>query len=135
MQLRQLVSRGRSHDDAQAFQDANFGRSGALYKDEALMRRLGLRLKGYTREWTRIGTVSFGLSRADVEVQALPALGWRFTVYQYAAEQPLVISTGTGLFTDYWPFVEMLLSDQPLDIVSSAAALVLGEDMFAAETE
>jgi hypothetical protein len=135
MQLRQLGLRGRRRDEVQAAQDEDFGRAGAHYDDEELMRRLGLRLRGYKRQWTRIGTVRLGLSRADVEVSAIPAQSWRFTVHQYGAEQPLVISTGTGLFTGFWPFVEMLMSGQPLDVVRRAADLVLGEETFGADEE
>ena len=124
------------HDEAQRSQDRNFGKARAYWRDEALMRRLGLKLTGYQREWTRIGTVHFnpGVSRADVEVQALPSLGWRFTVHHCASPRPLVVSTGGWCFIEVWPFVEMLLAGHQPEAVFTAANVVLGEDMFVNHT-
>jgi hypothetical protein len=124
-------------DEVQESQDRNFGKACAYWRDEALMRRLGLRLTGYKRKWTRIGTVHFnpGVSRADVEVSALPSLGWRFTVHHAFTERPRVISTGGWCFTEVWPFVEMLLAGHQPEAVFAAAGMVLGEGMFVDHTE
>jgi hypothetical protein len=123
-------------DEAQRSQDRNFGKARAYWHDEAHMRRLGLKLTGYQRKWTRIGTVHFnpGVSRADVEVRAIPSLGWRFTVHHVLAERPRVIRTGGWRFTEVWPFVEMLLAGHQPEAVFTAAGMVLGEDMFVDHT-
>ena len=126
----------RETDEAQRYQDRNYGKVGACYQDEDLMRRLGLKTTGYKRADRHIGTVRLGLNRADVEVSAIPALGWRFTIHRWDTKQPLVVSTGTGPFTMYWPFIELLLSRdlETPESVFAAAALVLGDDMLVEET-
>lgn len=106
------------------------GSQNAYWDDEDLLRRLGLKTKGYQWDWTPIGTVRSTLNRVDVAVCAMPAQFWRFTVHLYNQAGPLVIVTGSGTFTDYWPFAEMLLNDVPFETVRQAAGLVIRDDVF-----
>lgn len=115
----------------------------AYPKDQALMESLGLRTGGYGRDWNDLGTVvrdkgnphgEYGPkppTTIKVEVAALPAKFWRFTVTRprdaaetlpdgtvrgvYEPVEVRVITTGSGAFTDYWPTVE-LIADHMLDV-------------------
>jgi hypothetical protein len=131
--MKMQLGRRETVDEFQRSQDRTFGEVGAAYQDEDLLRRLGLRVKGYKRKYSHIGTVRLGLNRADVEAGAIPAISWRFTIHRWNAEQPLVVSTGCAPFIECWPFVELLLAtdrQSPPEAVFAAAALVLGEGMF-----
>lgn len=69
-----------------------FGDSGAYERDRTLMRSLGLKLSGYGRERTELGTVTifpaepngpYGprpATKVKVAVVAMPAQFWHFTV-------------------------------------------------------
>jgi hypothetical protein len=98
--------------------------------DRAVMRWLGLRVDGFGREWTDLGTVIVEEAKVDeydvprpaatvkVEVQAHPALNWRFTVTRprddveelgggrwravYEPAERFEITTRSGGFTEYW---------------------------------
>lgn len=99
---------------------------GASHVDEVALAMLGLRTTGFTRDWTTLGTVVIHdrtpvATTVKVEVAALPAQFWRFTVRRPADKdgpveaESLVITTGSGRFTDYWPSV-CLVADNCLHI-------------------
>lgn len=102
------------------------------------MERLGLRTTGFGRDWTDLGTVTVSEAETEnpydsptgpkpattvkVEVSALPAQFWRFTVERprdetedvagggfraiYEPMERFVITTGSGGFTNYWPIAK-----------------------------
>jgi hypothetical protein len=105
--------------------------------DEPLMRVLGLRTTGFEREWTDLGTVTVEEAEPEgeygprpaatvkVEVLALPAQFWRFTVTRprdeaetvdgevrgiYEPVEIRVITTGSGSFSEYWPSARLVAS-------------------------
>lgn len=107
----------------------------AYAQDVALMQQLGLRTDNFGRDWTHLGTVTvdeaepedrFGprpASTVRVEVAALPAQFWRFTVTRprdecetvdgevrgiYEPVEVRVITTGSGRFGEYWPVARMV---------------------------
>jgi hypothetical protein len=95
----------------------------AYDEDAGLMQSLGLRTTDFGREWTDLGTVSRKNATIKVEVAATPANFWRFTVTTKESTSDIVrdriittplpdkvylLSTGTGMFIDYWPTVEMV---------------------------
>lgn len=87
--------------------------------DHELLGSLGLRQYGFGRDWTALGTVTLEKPNAgagrpaatvEVEVCALPAQFWRFTITRpvwdegsesYGTEQH-VMTTGSGGFSDFW---------------------------------
>lgn len=97
---------------------------------------LGLRTTDFDYVWTDLGTVTVQEAEPDgeygprpaatvkVEVSAMPAQFWRFTVTRprdeadtlpggrvvgvYEPVQVRVVTTGSGRFTDYWPVARML---------------------------
>lgn len=92
----------------------------AYDKDRTLLQGLGLLTTFGGREFTDIGTVTVHDANPDVgrpattvkvEVGCLPAQFWRFTVVrprdaeEYLPMETLVIGTGSGTFSDYWPAV------------------------------
>lgn len=109
---------------------------GAYSSDEALLQSLGLRTTDFGGGWTNLGTVvveeaepdgEFGprpASTVRVEVQALPAQFWRFTVIRprdacetlpdgsvrgtYEPLEVRVVTTGSGTFTEYWAVAAMV---------------------------
>jgi hypothetical protein len=115
----------------------------AYADDVALMEKLGLRTTDFGREWTDLGTVTvqeaepndeYGprpASTVKVEVSAMPAQFWRFTVTRpkddaevtadgkvrgiYEPLEIRVITTGSGSFTRYWPVAEMM-AEHCLDV-------------------
>lgn len=92
------------------------------YSDEIpLMTELGLRIFGYTRDWLDIGTVQLhepdeyhpNPTLIKVEVSAMPAKFWRFTITKDSDTieptlEKIVVSTGSGLFTTYWPSIKLI---------------------------
>lgn len=89
---------------------------GRIYNsdDRELMTGLGLRIEGFERDWTDIGTVELGEGGpiVQVSVAAAPALFWRFTINRQASGQMdreiLQVSTGSGSFSEYWPAVQQV---------------------------
>jgi hypothetical protein len=108
--------------------------------DRKLLAELGLRTHGFGRDWTDIGTVihreaeetDHGLRPATevkVEVSALPAQFWRFTILRpreeiedleeedengrdwrcvYTPRQVIQFSTGSGSFSKYWEVAKLI---------------------------
>ncbi len=116
-------------DEAQDVQDRLLGPLGAYESDRDLLRTLGLKLDGYKRAWTYLGTVAHPSGNVRIEVSAMPAQSWRYVVDLGFADHLTVISTGTGMFREYWPLVERVLSGEPIEQVIQAAP----EDCFVVE--
>lgn len=81
--------------------------------DHELMTSLGLRTWSFHQEFTDLGTVIINevheessAATIKVEVSALPAQFWRFTVTQ--EEGVTVLTTGSGGFSDYWPIAKLV---------------------------
>lgn len=114
----------------------------AYESDRPLMESLGLRTVVFDRGWTDLGTVTvekaeprgeFGprpASTVRVEVLALPAQFWRFTVTRprdacetvdgevrgiYEPLEVLTVTTGSGSFAEYWP-VATMIANHVLDV-------------------
>jgi len=115
-----------------------FGEKQVAYRhngDQEAMEELGLRTAGFARDWTALGTVvvhaaepegEYGPRPAatiDVEVSAMPAMFWRFTITRphdgaetvdgkvrgiYEPLERFVMKTGSGGFTTYWPIAKMI---------------------------
>lgn len=68
--------------------------------DWDLMRSLGLQTN-FNREMTNVGTVELAYTTVKVEVAALPAQFFRFTVVGPTG-RTTVVRTGSGGFGDYW---------------------------------
>lgn len=108
----------------------------AYESDRALLESLGLRTQDFGRDWTDLGTVTveeaeprneYGprpAATVRVEVAALPAQFWRFTVTRprdesetlpdgrvrgiYEPVETRVVTTGSGNFGEYWPAAKMI---------------------------
>jgi hypothetical protein len=88
-------------------------------EDRALWEELGLRRVGLVPagDWIDLGTVEHRpgaedgdselWARIKVEACLLPARFWRFTVTAGEVEDvhPVVLETGSGSLSDYWPTV------------------------------
>lgn len=106
--------------------------------DYGLLKELGLQTGNFGRDWTDLGTVTVREAEEDgeygarpattvkVEVTALPAQFWRFTITRprddskkighpdgswevigiYEPVETIVLTTGSGGFSTYWPTVE-----------------------------
>lgn len=114
-----------------------FGASSAYTHngDHDLLASLGLKTDDFGREWTPLGTVvvqeaepngEFGprpAATVDVEVSALPAQWWRFTISRprddsetvdgevrgiYEPLERFVMTTASGGFTTYWPIAKLI---------------------------
>lgn len=90
----------------------------AYTEDVGLLRDLGLATGGFGYDWTDLGTVSlFATTTINVEVAAQPAQFWRFTVTRPAdtvdpePDEVLVVSTGSGPLSDYWPSVVLIATN------------------------
>ena len=90
--------------------------------DHELLGSLGLRQHGFDRDWTALGTVTLPngaktpAATVEVEVCALPAQFWRFTITRprwdedsdsYHTERS-VMTTGSGGFSDFWPHAKLI---------------------------
>lgn len=117
----------------------------AYERDRALMESLGLTTSGFERGWTDLGTVTVQEAEPDgeygprpastvrVEVCAMPAQFWRFTVTRpkdgaetlpdgtvvgvYEPLEVREVTTGSGAFSTYWP-VAKRLAEHMLDVAS-----------------
>jgi len=73
-----------------------------------------LRLTPFTdapRGWSDVGVVETDRASVKIEVSALPAQFWRFTITARIEDvQPGVIRTGSGALSDYWPTVELVIN-------------------------
>lgn len=104
--------------------------------DRALMESLGLRTTDFGRGWTDLGIVTVQEAEPDgeygsrpaatvkVEVSAMPAQFWRFTVSRprddaetlpdgtvrgiYEPIEVRIITTGSGSFGTYWPMAKLM---------------------------
>lgn len=80
--------------------------------DRPLMKSLGLRTWAFSRDYLDLGTVEVRDADADapatvkVEVSAMPAQFWRFTVTKTSGI--FVMETGSGGFGDYWPIARQI---------------------------
>lgn len=91
--------------------------------DHNLLSSLGLKTSGFERDWTDLGTVvvqeaddnEYGhlpAATVKVEVSALPAQFWKFTISRPIDDgksedvEVFEMHTGTGGFTDYWPMAK-----------------------------
>lgn len=81
--------------------------------DAGLLASLGLQVTGFGRDWTDLGTVTLAEATVKVEVSAMPAQFWRFTIDRPkdtadspAPREQVVVETGSGSFADYWPTAE-----------------------------
>lgn len=110
--------------------------------DVGLLISLGLRTTDFQREFTDLGTViveeaepdgEYGpkpASTVKVEVAAMPAQFWRFTVTRpqdnselvngkvrgiYEPVEIFILSTGSGRFSEYWPIAKRV-AENMLDI-------------------
>jgi hypothetical protein len=106
--------------------------------DKALMEQLGLRTWNFERKWTDLGTVTVQEAEPDgeygprpaatvkVEVSALPAQFFRFTVTRprdesevvdgkvrgiYEPLERFVLRTGSGGFSKFWPMAKAVAED------------------------
>jgi hypothetical protein len=80
--------------------------------DRDLMLELGLKTN-FNRDWTDVGTVTIGNSTVKVEVAAMPAQFFRFTIRRPVegksdVYERFVMSTGSGSFGEYWPAAKHL---------------------------
>jgi hypothetical protein len=107
----------------------------SYHEDAALMAKLGLKTGPFGRDWTDLGTVIVQEAEPDgqygprpestvkVEVSAMPAQFWKFTIIRpkddaktvngkvigiYEPLEKFVVRTGSGSFSQYWPTAEMI---------------------------
>lgn len=83
--------------------------------DRALWEVLGLRYCGADDDgWQDLGVTSAPTSadrpgaEVRVELCQMPARFWRFTISPLIEDvKPVVLSTGSGALSDFWPTVEL----------------------------
>lgn len=81
--------------------------------DWNLLEQLGLRRAGFRREWTDLGTVRSEDWRIKVEVSAIPAQFWRFSINRRDGKEKFVVRTGSGSFSGYWPVAKRVAEFPP----------------------
>ena len=108
--------------------------TGTYPRDRSLMMSLGLSVGRFCRDWTDLGTVVIHEADSEipfpttvkVEVSALPAQFWRFTVTRPVDDlgprrpETLVVQTGSGAFSDYWPSVRHV-ADNCFTVVAASS--------------
>ena len=79
--------------------------------DEHLFKQLGLPLfeDAPHATYLAIGRVNFeDGSYIDVSVQCWPAQFWKFEIYKHEKNENYVMTTGSGLLSDYWQTASMI---------------------------
>jgi len=81
--------------------------------DLGLFRELGLPVirDAPHSERIEVGTVHFPIGKIKIEVTCLPAQFWRFQLFPSDDQdgQRIILSTGSGPLSDYWPSVMKFL--------------------------
>lgn len=60
---------------------------------------------------TEIGVLVFPVGKIAISVTCFPAQFWRFVLHRKDPEAVIVLTTGSGNMTRYWPTVMMFLED------------------------
>ena len=78
--------------------------------DKPLLKKLALNtFKAKNRQKVFVGEYKYVKSNVKVWVTGFPAQFWEFEISNPRHRDPIIISTGSGSFINYWPFVEKIL--------------------------